>query len=58
VNNFLIQGNHLDSKLKIKNIFLPDFFLQQDTQENQYIKAGLNSDSIVDCITSMTKIDR
>jgi 1-deoxy-D-xylulose-5-phosphate synthase len=58
VNNFLIQGNHLDSKLKIKNIFLPDIFLQQDTQENQYIKAGLNSHSIVDCVTSMTKIDR
>jgi 1-deoxy-D-xylulose-5-phosphate synthase len=44
-----------DKGLKFRSMFLPDLFLDQDTPESMYKKAGLNCDSIVEKIESILK---
>ena len=41
------EKNLLDGSLKFRSMILPDKFLDQDTPEEMYKKAGLDSDSIV-----------
>ena len=36
----------LDKGLKIRSMIFPDLFLDQDTPDNMYKKAGLDADSI------------
>ena len=42
----LSERGIFDRGLKIRSMILPDQFIDQDTPENMYIKAGLDSDSI------------
>ncbi|MDC0418163.1 1-deoxy-D-xylulose-5-phosphate synthase [Pelagibacteraceae bacterium] len=44
-----------DKGLKFRSMFLPDSFLDQDTPEAMYKKAGLNCDSIVEKIENILK---
>jgi 1-deoxy-D-xylulose-5-phosphate synthase len=44
-----------DKGLKFRSMFLPDLFLDQDTPEVMYRKAGLNCDSIVEKIENILK---
>ncbi|MDA7606479.1 1-deoxy-D-xylulose-5-phosphate synthase [Pelagibacteraceae bacterium] len=44
-----------DKGLKFRSIFLPDLFLDQDTPDAMYKKAGLNCDSIVEKIENILK---
>ena len=39
-----------DKGLKFRSMFLPDLFIDQDTPEKMYEKAGLDSKSIADKI--------
>ena len=44
-----------DKGLKFRSMFLPDLFLDQDTPDVMYTKAGLNCDSIVEKIENILK---
>ncbi|MDB9796114.1 1-deoxy-D-xylulose-5-phosphate synthase [Pelagibacteraceae bacterium] len=44
-----------DKGLKFRSMFLPDLFLDQDTPDAMYKKAGLNCNSIVDKIENILK---
>ena len=44
-----------DKGLKFRSMFLPDLFIDQDTPEKMYEKAGLNSNSIVEKIEEALK---
>ena len=44
-----------DKGLKFRSMFLPDLFLDQDTPNAMYKKAGLNCDSIVEKIENILK---
>ena len=44
-----------DKGLKFRSMFLPDLFLDQDTPDAMYKKAGLNCDSIVEKIENILK---
>jgi 1-deoxy-D-xylulose-5-phosphate synthase len=44
-----------DKGLKFRSMFLPDLFLDQDTPDAMYKKAGLNYDSIVEKIENILK---
>jgi len=44
-----------DKGLKFRSMFLPDLFLDQDTPDAMYRKAGLNCDSIVEKIENILK---
>jgi 1-deoxy-D-xylulose-5-phosphate synthase len=50
VNDFLIRNNLLSNGLKIRNLFLPDMFIEQGTQDNMYKQAGLDVDAIFNLI--------
>ena len=45
----------LDKGLKIRSMILPDKFIDQATQEEMYIKAGLDSGSIVEKVIDVLK---
>ena len=47
VAKFLSDRGFFDKGLKFRSMILPDKFLDQDTPEEMYKKAGLDSDSIV-----------
>ncbi|MDC9700797.1 MAG: 1-deoxy-D-xylulose-5-phosphate synthase [Alphaproteobacteria bacterium] len=47
VMHFLANEGFLDTKLKVRPMILPDSFIDQDTPELMYEKAGLNADAIV-----------
>ena len=47
VNFFLNEKNLLDNNLKFRSMILPDKFIDQDTPENMYKVAGLDSESII-----------
>ena len=47
---FLSDRGIFDRGLKFRSMILPDIFLDQDTPENMYKKAGLDSHSIVNKI--------
>ena len=44
-----------DKGLKFRSMFLPDLFLDQDTPDEMYRKAGLDCDSIVEKIENILK---
>ena len=46
VVNFLTQKGLIDSNLKFRSMILPDIFIDQDTPENMYKIANLDSSSI------------
>ena len=43
VSNFLTDKNLLDNNLKLRNMILPDKFIDQDKPEQMYKIAGLDS---------------
>src|SRR5262249_16778468 len=47
VLTYLAQEGMLDDGLKIRPMFLPDVFVDQDAPEKQYDKAGLKAANIV-----------
>ena len=47
VLQFLATEGKLDSGLKVRPLCLPDRFIDQDSQFNQYDSAGLNARHIV-----------
>ncbi len=46
VVNFLSKKGLLENNLKFRSLILPDFFIDQDTPDNMYKKANLDSISI------------
>jgi len=46
VMHFLTEKGLIDRGIKFRSMILPDYFLDQDTPENMYLKAGLDSKSI------------
>ncbi len=46
VVNFLSKKGLLENNLKFRSLILPDFFIDQDTPDNMYKKASLDSISI------------
>ena len=46
VSNFLTKKGLMDSNLKFRSLTLPDTFIDQDTPDNMYRVANLDSDSI------------
>ena len=46
VVNFLSNKGLMDSNLKFRALTLPDFFIDQDTPDNMYKIANLDSKSI------------
>ncbi len=55
VAQHLADNGFFDKGLKFRSMFLPDKFIDQDTQQAMYEEAGLNASSIVNLITSLTK---
>ena len=53
VSNLLSEREFFDSGLKFRSMILPDKFLDQDTPDNMYKTAGLDSNSIVEKIESI-----
>ena len=53
VSKLLSERGFFDKGLKFRSMFLPDKFLDQDTPENMYKYAGLDSDSIVQKIENV-----
>ena len=51
----LSERGIFDKGLKMRSKILPDKFLDQDTPEEMYKKAGLDSDSIVDKVENVLK---
>ena len=43
VMHFLTEKGLIDRGIKFRSMILPDYFLDQDTPENMYLKAGLDS---------------
>jgi 1-deoxy-D-xylulose-5-phosphate synthase len=50
VLQFLSDKNLLNNKLKVKALFLPDYFIEQNSPEAMYEEAGLNADNIIEII--------
>ena len=48
VSQLLSERGVFDNGLKFRSMILPDEFLDQDTPEKMYIKAGLSYNSIVE----------
>ena len=46
VVNFLSKKGLMDNNLKFRSMILPDFFIDQDTPDNMYKIANLDSSSI------------
>ena len=55
VMKLLSDRGVFDSGLKFRSMFLPDFFVDQDSPEKMYEKAGLNFSSIVEKIEDALK---
>ena len=53
VSNLLSERGFFDSGLKFRSMILPDKFLDQDTPDNMYKIAGLDSNSIVEKIENI-----
>ena len=53
VSNLLSERGFFDSGLKFRSMILPDKFLDQDTPDNMYKAAGLDSNSIVEKIENI-----
>ena len=52
---FLTEKGLIDRGIKFRSMFLPDYFLDQDTPENMYLKAGLDSISIEEKVINTLK---
>ena len=52
---FLSSRGILDKGIKLRSMILPDIFIDQDTPENMYKKARLNSISIEEKILEALK---
>ena len=52
---FLSSRGVLEKGLKLRSMNLPDIFVDHDTQENMYKKAGLDSISIEDKVLEALK---
>ena len=52
---FLTEKGLIDRGIKFRSMILPDFFLDQDTPENMYLKAGLDSISIEEKVINTLK---
>ena len=57
VMQLLSDKGVFDRGLKFRSMILPDVFIDQDTPENMYIKAGLDSQSIVNKIEETLRSD-
>jgi len=55
VAQLLSERGVFDKGLKFRSMFLPDLFLDQDTPDEMYRKAGLDCDSIVEKIENILK---
>ena len=55
VMKLLSDRGVFDKGLKFRSMFLPDIFLDQDTPEKMYEKAGLNFNSIAEKIEEALK---
>ena len=55
VSQLLSERGVFDKGLKFRSMFLPDLFLDQDTPDEMYRKAGLDCDSIVEKIENILK---
>ena len=53
VSKLLSDRGFFDKGLKFRSMILPDKFLDQDTPDNMYKTAGLDSNSIVEKIESI-----
>ena len=51
----LSDNGVFDRGLKFRSMFLPDLFIDQDSPEKMYEKAGLDSNSIVNKIEETLK---
>jgi len=52
---FLTEKGLIDRGIKFRSMILPDYFLDQDTPENMYLKAGLDSISIEEKVINTLK---
>ena len=50
VSQFLNESGALDGQIKFRSMILPDLFIDQDTPDKMYEKAGLDSLSIANKI--------
>ena len=55
VMHFLAEKGLIDRGIKFRSMILPDYFLDQDTSENMYLKAGLDSNSIEEKVLNTIK---
>jgi len=55
VMHFLTERGLIDRGIKFRSMILPDFFLDQDTPENMYLKAGLDAISIEEKVINTLK---
>ena len=55
VSQLLSERGVFDNGLKFRSMMLPDVFLDQDTPDAMYQKAGLDSSSIVNKIEDLLK---
>jgi|TARA_B100001093_G_scaffold415543_1_gene406003 1-deoxy-D-xylulose-5-phosphate synthase len=55
VSQLLSDRGVFDKGLKFRSMFLPDLFLDQDTPDAMYKKAGLDCDSIVEKVENILK---
>ena len=53
--HFLTERGLIDRGIKFRSMILPDFFLDHDTPENMYLKAGLDSISIEEKVINTLK---
>ena len=51
----LSERGIFDKGLKMRSMILPDKFLEQDTPEEMYKKAGLDCDSIIEKVENVLK---
>ncbi len=54
VNDILLKKDMLDGTLKVRNLFLPDNFIEHGTPHTMYENAGLNKTSLVE--TALTAL--
>jgi 1-deoxy-D-xylulose-5-phosphate synthase len=53
VLHFLNEKGLLEKGLKVKNMTLPDNFIDQDKPEKQYVQAGLDANNIIEIARSL-----
>jgi 1-deoxy-D-xylulose-5-phosphate synthase len=54
ISNFLLQEGALDdSKCKLRTLFMKDEFIEQNSQKNMQIEAGIGANAIVDLVEKL-----